>query len=141
MMREKVIVVKNKLDLGLYKGDILVVSKEGNDFELEQAFEDVGDGYFKTAKYSTSVDYTTVSENIPEYFDLIVEDEKIEPVKSRSIKEIKDRIKYFGKCIDNYMADLDRDFTYDEPLVVWNNLIWNLEWVLGYRDLSTQFYL
>lgn len=133
MMRERVIVVKDMPRLGLHEGDILVVSKEGNDFELEQAFEDLGDDYFKTTNYFTSVDYITVSENIPEYFDLITEEDY--EVELRSVKEIEDRIEYFQKRFDEYIKAPDRDFTYDEPLVIWRNLIWNLEWVLGHRDL------
>jgi hypothetical protein len=118
----------------LEKGDILTSAGEGHDFNMF-----VKDGNFER---SATIDYYSVCANIPTYFAWELDEEdtfvlkpegrylKIDEdifVSNRSNSEINDRIEFFKDKIANTSNW--------EESVVYNNLIWFIDWLKGEREL------
>jgi len=125
--REKVIVVKRIPGI-LEVGDILISDGFGQDFILE--LRDVSKS--GSMERYVNLDYYTVSGNIPEYFDFVIEDEEsgedFEFEIRRSNEEIKKRYNYFiGRMGEAPLGTEER--------VVYCNLVWFIEWLTGVKDL------
>jgi hypothetical protein len=136
---EKVVVVKEIPGM-LHVGEVLV--KEGGlagDFIFEQKEEN--------NERFVSIDYVTVSDNIPEYFDYVIEStrecqncEECECVKKspallkrfceveRDGYEIAERLSF-------YENHLEQATPGSEMEVVYQNLIWFIEWLNGKKQL------
>jgi hypothetical protein len=137
---EKVKVVKAIPGI-LEVGDVLV--REGNDFIFID--EHSCDGFGCERSVYFNVDKETVYENIPTYFVFEVDDSEIEVVERkltakeissmlvekeviRTPKEIAERVKFFEEM-------LDWRFNTEESKVVFQNMLWFIEWLHGERDL------
>jgi hypothetical protein len=130
---EKVLVVKEVPGM-LKVGDILVADLNG-DFYLTEDNANV-------SRY-VNIDYVTVSDNIPEYFDYVLDMKESECQDchdcdyclceecfgiEKSIEEVLERRDFFQK-------QLDKSISGSEAEVVFTNLIWFIEWLLGKRSL------
>lgn len=128
---EKVLVVKEVPGM-LKVGDVLVADLKG-DFYLSEENDNV-------SRY-VNIDYTTVSDNIPEYFDYVLELKESEcgececedcgwqPLDFyRSPAEVEERLEFFKKQLSNSFAG-------SEAETVFTNLIWFIEWLKGQKNL------
>ena len=138
---EKVRVVREVPGM-LKVGDVLTSYTTGGDFVLEEKFEN-------NEKF-VSIDYVTVSNNVPDYFEFEIElvesaidmtgkakicdgcyectcGDTVTDVK-RSDLEIEKRREFFQEC-------LDRSVPGSEQEVVFQNLIWFIEWLVGEKQL------
>jgi hypothetical protein len=128
----------------LKKGDILTSAGIGEDFVTGAIVNDSKEG---TISRSASIDYYSVCANIPTYFSWVIEDEDIfevdvekeaalvdeynmdlfeyEVVRSR--KEIAERLEFFKE-----RAESTPNW---EEAVVYNNLIWFVDWLTGKTEL------
>jgi len=123
---EKVKVLKNIPGL-LRKNDILVSETEGENFKLDEVKKEEG----KQEERHVSIDCRTVYKNIPSIFDWVIEDEDIFEPESfkivRSEDEIAERVQFFR---DNIGPNSGR-----EKNVVFNNLVWFVDWLTGKAEL------
>jgi hypothetical protein len=126
---EKVLVVKEVPGM-LNIGDVLKLDDNGNFFLSEE------NG--KVSRY-VNIDYVTVSDNIPEYFDYIFDLQEsvcqecedcdcIKPFTFRSVGEVNARLEFFQR-------QLDMSFPGSEAETVFTNLIWFIEWLKGEKNL------
>lgn len=130
---EKVKVVKAIPGI-LNVGDTLVSPVEGADFCLEETKVTKGG----SSERFVSLDYVTVSENIPSFFvfDNEVEelDFELDPETLcdkhswRSSKEVTDRYNFFTKQFESSIPG-------SEAQVVYKNLMWFIEWLKGNIEL------
>jgi hypothetical protein len=131
---EKVIVVKPIPGM-LNIGDILVSPVEGADFCLEET-KVTKNG---SSERFVSLDYVTVSNNVPAYFTFIQDDacdncetcdclELDEDYIVRTDEEIQARYDFFSKQFE--AADSG-----SEAEVVYRNLMWFIEWLQGKEEL------
>lgn len=129
---EKVKVVKAVPGL-LNVGDVLISPSTGSDFTLEEKS-------FNSSRY-VSLDYTTVSENIPAFFTFDFSDFENECIDCeactctgegsfviRPYTEIEDRCTFFQQ-------ELDKARPNSEQAVVYQNLIWFIDWLYGDKEL------
>lgn len=134
---EKVKVVKAIPGM-LNVGDILIShSLLGADFELEEK-----DG--NNERY-VSLDYTTVSENMPKFFQPveITDDDELVQWKGcdccdchdavrvgdeKTADEIQTRYVFFQEQFDNAAPGSEKE-------IVYKNLMWFIEWMYGYKEL------
>jgi len=110
----------------LYEGDILISKEEGEDFKLD--FEKTEQGFHQ--ERHVTLDYMSVCGNIPTYFTWVFdepEEEKESYKIVRSEKEIEDRMQF-------YRDNVGPNSGYEKNLV-FNNLIWLLEWLTGRAEL------
>lgn len=123
---EKVRVLKNIPGL-LRKGEILVSATEGEDFKLDLVQDDSGLHQEKHVR----LDYLSVCANIPTHFTWVVEDEDIFEKESfkivRSEAEIAERVQFYRDSIGPNAGH--------EKNVVFNNLLWLIEWLTGRAEL------
>lgn len=122
---ERVKVIKDIPGL-LRKGDILVSAEEGENFVMEEKTE--------LGERKAIIDYYTVCDNIPVFFtwDLCDEDlfeAEAEPDYKivRSGPEIAERVKFFKDQLGTLRGQ--------EEIVVYNNLIWFVDWLTGKAEL------
>lgn len=145
---EKVKVVKSIPGI-LNVGDVLVSPVAGADFTLEET-KITKEG--SSERYA-SLDYVTVSENIPEFFEFdieIDEEDDFEDIELecgdmyeeegelksyscgrgnwRSVEEVDERYEFFAKKYFN--AEVG-----SEEQVVYKNLMWFIEWLQGDIEL------
>lgn len=121
---EKVRVVREVPGM-LKVGDVLTSFTLGGDFLLEEKAEN--------NERFVSIDYVTVSDNVPGYFEFVIEmvESKCEDCTCdslRSRKAIEARRDFFQK-------QLDSSFPGSESEVVYSNLIWFIEWLVGEKEL------
>jgi hypothetical protein len=138
---EKVKVVKAIPGL-LKVGDVLISPVAGCDFNLEETTNN-------SARY-VSLDYTTVSENIPNVFVFDTLDaesqwidcascgscdcepcfycDDFEIVQVRTNLQIAERYDFFQEQLNNATPG-------SEQAVVFQNLIWFIEWLYGHKEL------
>jgi hypothetical protein len=136
---EKVIVKKDIPGI-LKAGDILAL--EGDSFFLSG---NESDDFFTDSWY-VNIDKVTVYDNIPSFFEFIVDEseisvkektftdeEVIEMLTSkevaRSPKEIKERYEFYKDRLGYPF------FNGNEGKIVYQNLIWFIDWLYGERDL------
>ena len=119
-MMEKVLVVKEVPGM-LKKGDVLQSINNG-DFTLSEKVNG--------AERFVSIDYVTVSDNVPEYFDFIIElvESKCSGCPNRSPLEVQERLEFFQK-------QLDKAIPGSESEIVYSNLIWFIEWLRKEKEL------
>ena len=122
---EKVLVVKEVPGM-LKKGDVLQSINNG-DFTLSEKENGV--------ERFVSIDYVTVSDNVPEYFDFILElvESKETPSRvffdeCRTPLEIQERLEFFQK-------QLNKAIPGSESEIVYSNLIWFIEWLRKEKEL------
>lgn len=121
---EKVEVVKAIPGI-LEVGDILISPQEGLDFSVEET-KITGKG---TSEKYICLDYITVSENIPQFFQFVENDPEPEvEATPRTLAEIEDRYEFFKEQYENSPAG-------SEPQVVYKNLMWFIEWLQGKTEL------
>ena len=120
---EKVIVVKEIPGM-LKIGDVLVSNGKGGNFILRE--------HFGNNERLVDIDYVTVSDNVPEFFEFVLE---LKEVKSkpkstglRSNAEIEDRLNFFKE-----QAKLSLPGSESE--IVFTNLIWFIEWLRKEKNL------
>jgi hypothetical protein len=127
---EKVKVLKNIPGL-LRKDDILISETEGADFKLDNVEVDNTPFKEKRSERHVSIGCTTVYQNIPSIFDWVIEDEDIFEEESfkvvRSEEEIAERVQFFR---DNIGPNSGQ-----EKNVVFNNLVWFVDWLTGKAEL------
>ena len=131
---EKVRVIREVPGM-LKVGDVLTSFSTGGDFVLEEKFEN--------NERFVSIDYVTVSNNVPDYFEF-----EIEMVESprfcngcyectcgdvitdakRSDLEIEKRREFFQE-------QLNKSVPGSEQEVVFQNLIWFIQWLVGEKQL------
>lgn len=132
---EKVKVVKAIPGL-LEVGDILISPDAGCDFSLDET-KITKDG---SSERYISIDYVTVSENVPVFFEfqelensieevIIKEDKPLDIIRSKS--EIQERYKFFTER--NKEAETQAQGS--EANVVYTNLLWFIEWLYGKKQL------
>ena len=122
---EKVKVLKNIPGL-LKKDDILVSETEGADFKLDVIKKEKG----RQEERHASVDCNTVYHNIPIIFDWVIEEDVFEKESFkvvRSEEEIAERMQFFQ---DNIGPNSGQ-----EKNVVFNNLVWFVDWLRGKAEL------
>lgn len=136
---EKIKVVKEIPGL-LSVGETLISSVPGADFILEESMfiNDIS----KSSRF-VSLGYTTVSENIPEFF--VFEDTEplaisdgfntyydcelpIKIAKDKTQSEVIDRYVFFQQNYENAIPGSEQE-------VVYKNLMWFIEWMYGYKEL------
>ena len=131
---EKVRVVREVPGM-LKVGDVLTSFTTGGDFVLEEKFEN--------NERFVSIDYVTVSNNVPDYFEFEIEmvespkfcngcyectcGDTVTDVK-RSDLEIEARREFFQE-------QLNKSVPGSEQEVVFQNLIWFIEWLVGEKQL------
>ena len=131
---EKVRVVREVPGM-LKVGDVLTSFSTGGDFVLEEKFEN--------NERFVSIDYVTVSNNVPDYFEFEIEmvevpqfcngcyectcGDTVTDVK-RSDLEIEARREFFQE-------QLNKSVPGSEQEVVFQNLIWFIEWLVGEKQL------
>ena len=127
---EKVVVVKRMPGI-LEVGDILTSGGFGQDFILEQRSSDK----FGSQERYVNLDYYTVSDNIPNYFQFYVDGlfEEYNTVTRfdeivQSPEDIHKRYNYFVEQMNNAPVG-------SEQHVVYTNLVWLLEWLIGSKEL------
>lgn len=106
----------------LGKGDILVSESEGAVFELFEKTEN--------SERSVSIDYYTVCGNIPTFFDWVFEGDVFEKESYkvvRSEEEIAERVEFFEAHLETFRSE--------EEQVVYNNLLWFVDWLTGKAEL------
>jgi len=106
----------------LEKGDVLTSEAEGENFELTIK-DDLGER-------GVSIDYYTVCGNIPIFFDWVFEGDVFEKESYkvvRSEEEIAERAQFFQDNIGPYSGQ--------EKNVVFNNLLWFIDWLTGKAEL------
>lgn len=117
-------------------GDILISPVEGADFCLEE----VNVTSQGSNERFVTLDYVTVSENIPQFFvfeqediDFELEDDSDcdecddEPL-ARSRDEIDDRYEFFSEKFEEAPAG-------SEAQIVYKNLMWFIEWLYGKQEV------
>jgi len=124
---EKVKVVKSVPGI-LQVGDILISPEIGADFCLEET-EVTKSG---SSERYVSLDYVTVSENMPQFFQFAIDEEEEismpEPYITRSEDEIKSRYEFFKNRFESSPAG-------SEAQVVYRNLMWFIEWMNGKAEI------
>jgi hypothetical protein len=131
---EKVRVVKEVPGM-LKVGDVLTCYITGGDFVLEEKNEN--------NERFVSIDYVTVSNNVPDYFEFEVElvevpqfcdgcyectcGDTVTDVR-RSDAEIEARREFFQRQLNDSVPG-------SESEVVFQNLIWFIEWLVGEKEL------
>lgn len=123
---EKVIVVKRIPGI-LEIGDVLTSDAFGHDFILEQKKRSAA----STSERYVNLDYYTVSGNIPEYFDFVIDEgeyEKFDFNIIRSAEELEKRYNYF-------VEQMNIASTGSEQETVYANLVWFIEWLTGLKEL------
>jgi len=132
---EKVKVVKAIPGL-LKVGDVLISPAVGCDFNLEETVKTSTN----TSERYVSLDYVTVSSNIPQFFVFDLSDfenkcmdcesctcgETLEAIRTDA--EIEDRYFFFHEQFENSRPN-------SEQAVVFQNLMWFIEWLYGYKEL------
>lgn len=128
---EKVQVVKPVAGI-LKVGDILVSPVEGADFCLEE----VNVTSKGSSERFVSLDYITVSENIPQFFIFITDE--FETV----IEEDNDECGEFNRSRDQvneryefYRGKFEEAGDGTEAQIVYRNLMWFIEWLYGQAEL------
>jgi hypothetical protein len=136
---EKVKVVKAIPGI-LNVGDILISPETGHDFCLEETdITTTG----SNERY-VSLDYNTVSENIPEFFEFVIElfEEDCDEVEccgkcnkgnndpdfSRTSADVLARYEYFSDRFDASTPG-------SEAQIVYKNLMWFIEWLYGKAEV------
>ena len=124
---EKVKVVKAIPGI-LNVGDYLTAPIPGSDFKLEET-KITNKG--SNERY-ISLDYVSVSENIPEFFELateaLLEDIEIDDSIQRSESQIDERYDFFKEQYENAAPG-------SEEQIVYKNLMWLIEWLYGKAEL------
>jgi len=118
---ERVRTLKNVPGL-LKEGDILISPGEGEDFVMYEKT--------KNSERKATIDYYTVCDNIPIFFTWDIQDEEKEPDEyliTRSGDEIAERMRFFRDQLGTFRSD--------EETVVYNNLIWFMDWLTGKTEL------
>ena len=124
---EKVRVVRDVPGM-LKVGDVLTSFTTGGDFVLEE--KDANNERF------VSIDYVTVSNNVPDYFEFEVELVEV-PLCScdncstsniRTPYEINDRREFFERQLEVATPG-------SEAELVYSNLIWFIEWLVKEKEL------
>lgn len=153
---EKVKVVKAIPGM-LNEGDVLISPEAGCDFCLE---EQKKAGNTTSTRY-VSLDYSTVSANIPEFFEFVVDEE--EDAEVEYVSEVLNRCE---NCEDCTCEEADEAVNYShepfahrtnrqiearykyfseqfedaeegsEAQVVYKNLMWFIEWLYGFKELE-----
>ena len=132
----------------LKKGDILTSAGAGEDFVMGEVTKDKNG---ISVSHSARIDYYSVCAHIPTHFTWEIEDEDIfEPNKVEEYKEIDDYNQERYGYLDNYIvqrsaaeiARRDQLFrekashtTSVEESVVYNNLVWFIDWLTGRAEL------
>lgn len=124
---------------GFMSGDILILDKGTGIFNFaynneEASTEDAIDmlsNYLNS--YKPAISKEDVIKNLGTYFEDIshYQAKDVDQIKSR-IKDLKSYIEMYRNK-DNLSEELIEDR--DTAITVWQNLIWELEWVLGMRTL------
>jgi hypothetical protein len=132
---EKVKVVKAIPGL-LKVGDVLISPAAGCDFNLE---ETVKNGSNTSERY-VSLDYVTVSENIPQFFvfDLLDFENKCMDCEACTCGDIEEAMRTDAEIEDRYFffqEQFEKAKPNSEQAVVFQNLIWFIEWLYGYKEL------
>ena len=131
---EKVIVVKPIPGM-LNIGDILVSPVEGADFCLEET-KVTKNG---SSERFVSLDYVTVSNNIPAYFTFIMDDPCTECDTCDCLELDSDFIVKTDEEIqaryDFFKKQFDESYPASEAQVVYQNLMWFIEWLQGKAHL------
>jgi hypothetical protein len=137
---EKVKVVKPIAGI-LKTGDILISPVEGADFCLEE----VNVTSIGSDERFISLDYVTVSENIPEFFQFEQEELTLELDDdddgceeecddcncndfARNRDEVDDRYEFFTEKFNESPAG-------SEAQIVYKNLMWFIEWLYGKQEV------
>lgn len=132
---EKVEVVKAVPGI-LKIGDVLVSTESGADFCLEET-EVTKHG---SSERFISLDYITVCENVPQFFEFVGPDEdfceeecpesdvEISSDIVRADYEIGERNEFFQKQFSNSLPG-------SEAQVVYKNLIWFIDWLYGRKEV------
>jgi hypothetical protein len=134
---EKVKVVKPIPGI-LKPGDILISPVEGADFCLEE----VNVTSRGSNERFISLDYVTVSENVPQFFEFMTEEfETVYDTEedcdceechcndfARSRDEVDDRYGFFSEKFEESPEG-------SEAQVVYKNLMWFIEWLYGKQEV------
>jgi hypothetical protein len=138
---EKVVVVKEIPGM-LYEGDVLTSYVHQGDFLLEEKS--------KNSERYVSLDYLTVSQNIPEFFDYFIEetidmtgkakicDGCFECTCGDTVTDIRRSDLEIEARRDFFQKELDASIPGSESEVVYSNLIWFIEWLTGQKELLRQ---
>jgi hypothetical protein len=128
---EKVKVVKAVPGI-LNVGDVLVAPEIGADFCIE---ETTITKQGSSERY-VSLDYTTVSENVPTFFEFENEAEEIEELEDLEIELECERTDYeIAERYNHYRNMFELAWPGSEEQVVYQNLMWFIEWLKGKREL------
>lgn len=127
----------------LEKGDILISASEGEDFVTGEITKNANG---QAVSRSATIDYYSVCASIPTYFTWVIDDEDV--FEPDLIKEARD-IDEYNQELDFYFNRSPREIAdrYDffiekatnaknkEEKVVFNNLIWFIDWLTGKAEL------
>ena len=118
---EKVRVVRDVPGM-LKVGDVLTSFTTGGDFVLEE--KDANNERF------VSIDYVTVSNNVPDYFEFEIEMVESEQCGClmRCLSEVEDRREFFKRQLEVATPG-------SEAELVYSNLIWFIEWLVKEKEL------
>jgi hypothetical protein len=126
---EKVKVVKAITGI-LNVGDVLISPVEGADFCLEETVVTKRG----SSERFVSLDYVTVSENVPQFFqfeqdfdDIVLELDNCFDIV-RTEQEIQDRYEFFTNKFNSSEVG-------SEAQIVYKNLMWFIEWLNGKAEI------
>ena len=109
---------------GFKEGTMLYLNAEKGLFK-EVSEESFGDLEELLIENRPALSKQQVLEYLGTYF------EDASEYQAKSEEEIKRRI----QALHDYIKTYKEDVRYDEAVTVWQNMIWELEWVLGKRSI------